>query len=66
LTPWSYSFLNDRKTHVVCCSLREGHTVIGNERMSETEAQAKVDQFTKQSGGKVRYWTEKADPNDPR
>ena len=53
-------FLARRKTHVVCCSLREGHTAIGNERMSETEAQAKVEQFTKQTGGKVRYWTEKA------
>lgn len=53
-------FLAGHKTHVVCCSLRSGHRIVGNERMSEAEANAKIEQFTQQTGGKIRYWTERA------
>lgn len=52
-------FLAKRKTHVVCCSLRPGHRIVGTEPMSEAEANTKVEQFIKQTAGKVRYWTEK-------
>lgn len=53
-------FLARRKTHVVCCSLREGHRIVGNERMSEAEANARVKQCTQQTRGKIRYWTERS------
>ena len=51
-------FLARRATHVICMSLRPGHAIHGNERMSEGEAEAKAAEMHEQSGGKTRYWTE--------
>ena len=53
-------FLAKHRTHVVCCSLRPGHQIVGNEPMSEAEAKAKIEQFIQQTGGKIHYWTERA------
>ena len=53
-------FLAKHRTHVVCCSLREGHRIVGNDRLAESEAEAKAAEWSKRSGGKIRYWTEKA------
>jgi hypothetical protein len=51
-------FLARRATHVICCSLRPGHKITGNDRMTQREAQAKAAEMHEQSGGKTRYWTE--------
>jgi hypothetical protein len=51
-------FTTLKNNYVICCSLRPGHKITGNDRMTRREALAKTAEMHEQSGGKTRYWTE--------
>jgi hypothetical protein len=42
-------------THVICCSLRPGHILRGDDRMSEADAKRRVSELNAFHGGKMPH-----------